>query len=73
MEVIGLERVDYISKNGNKIKGVKLHMCYESEKVNGSAVMSEFVPERVDCNVEIGDKVELFYNKYGQVNKVFIS
>lgn len=74
MEVVGIEKVDYVSrKSGKNVKGVKLHMCGESDNVQGCAVSSEFVPERVECNVTVGDKVKLFYNKFGQVDKVALA
>ena len=72
MEVVGIELVDYTSKSGNQVKGKKLHMCYATDKVNGMAVLQEYVPEKVECNVKVGDTVQLFYNKYGQVNQVYI-
>ena len=73
MEVIGIEKVDYVSKKGNPVKGVKLHMCYQSDKVQGMAAMSEFISERILCDVKVGDEIKLFYNKFGQVSEVFIA
>lgn len=74
MEVVGIEKVDYVSKKtGKPVRGINLHMCHNSEKVEGLAVCTEFISERNDINVKVGDKVELLYNKYGQVIKVCVA
>lgn len=73
-EVIGLEDVNYISKKtGKPVTGKKLHLTYDSEKVLGCAVESVFVNKEVYEDVKAGDKIELFYNKFGQVDKMYIS
>lgn len=72
-KIMGIEKVDYVSKKTNRqVKGYKLHMCYEDERTEGLAVISEFVGEEYGKDIKVSNKVELFYNKYGQVNKVAI-
>lgn len=66
MKVVGIEEVDYISKNGNPVQGRKIHCTYEKEGVDGICTFSEFVGVGVDVDVEIGDCVEFLYNKYGK-------
>ena len=72
-EVIGIEKVDYISKKTNKqVKGYTLHLCYEKENCDGLAVVNEFVGEEYGKDIKVNDKIELFYNKYGKINKIDI-
>ena len=75
MKVVGIEKVDYVSKKtGKSVRGKKLHMCLktENENVKGYQVESAFIPEVVECNVKVGDEVKLFYNKYGSVDAISV-
>lgn len=75
-EVVGIEKVDYVSKKTQKqVVGVKLHLIFETENVNGFACESVYVPERVDCigDVKVGDKVKIYYDRYGSVEDLLIS
>lgn len=67
MKVLGIEKVDYVNKNGQRIQGTKLHLGYEKENTDGYCVMSEFIGQGVISDVEIGDSIELLYNKFGKV------
>lgn len=72
-EVIGKEYVDYVSKKtGKQVKGYTLHLCYEKDNCDGLAVANEFVGEDYGKDIKVNDKIELFYNKYGKVNKIAI-
>lgn len=70
-QIIGIEFLDYVSKKtGKQVKGYNLYMTYEKEKCDGLATLNEFVSEEIGKDVEVSDKVQLFYNKYGKVDKV---
>lgn len=72
-KILGIENVDYVSKKtNNRVKGYKLHMCYEKNNCEGVAVLEEFVNEDIGKDIKVSNKIELFYNKYGQVNKIAI-
>ena len=74
MIVIGKEYLDYTSKKtGKQVKGYNLHLSYEKNNCNGLAVMTEFVSEELGADVEVSDKIELLYNKFGKVSKINIS
>lgn len=74
MKVVGVEKVDYVSKKtGKAVKGIKLHMLDTSDNVHGYVALQEFLSEKVDCNVKVNDQVQLFYNKFGQVTQVVVS
>ena len=74
MKVVGIEKVDYVSKKtGKAVKGIKLHMLDKSDNVMGYVASQEFLSEKVECDVKINDEVQLFYNKFGQVSSVVVS
>ncbi len=69
--VIGIEMVNYISKKTDrKVSGGKLHLTYDFPKdadADGTACEVVFVKEDIACSVEVGDTIELLYNKFGSV------
>ena len=69
-EVLGIEVVDYENKTGRRVKGLKLHLAYEKNEVEGKGVETVFVSERIECNAEIGDTVRVVYNRFGGVTDV---
>ena len=73
MKVLGIEKLDYVSKQTNKqVKGTKLYLCWGHEKTEGYRVGEVFVPESVDCNVKLGNEIDLLYNQYHKVAKVTV-
>jgi len=69
--VVGKEFLDYTSKKtGRQVKGYNLHLTYKKENCDGVAVCTEFVNEDMGQSVEVNDRVELVYNKYGKVHKI---
>lgn len=72
MKVLGIEVVDYVNKNHQRIQGTKLHLGYTKENCEGYCVMSEFIRTEVVCNVKIGDFIELLYSKFGKVISINI-
>lgn len=73
--VIGIEDVSYPSKKtGEIINGYRFYLTYESKKVEGLACEVVWVSGGVDIpDVEVGDKIELFYNQFGKVSKMCIA
>ena len=71
--IVGKEFLDYVSKKtGKNVKGYTLHMTYEKEKCEGVAANSVFVSEDIGRDVHVNDTVQLYYNKYGKVEKIVI-
>ena len=69
-EVIGIEQVNYTSRKTNRqVEGVKLHLTYpfDEEDADGTGVEVVFTSHEVGDKVEIGDLVELLYNKFGSI------
>lgn len=78
-KILGLENVDYTSKTGKRVTGVKMHLGYETEKVNGTAVTDAFInmdlyDKLLDEGImlEVGTEIELYYNRFGGIAKVDI-
>lgn len=76
MKVLGIESVNYVSKKtGNPVSGQRLHLSYDKKGCDGAAVESYFVRNDAfsDGVPGVGDDVELFFNRYGNVRSVVIS
>lgn len=76
-EILGKEKVDYTSrKTGQPVKGTNLHCTVlEGGKViDGIQVERLYVKETIDCSaLSVGDKVEVFYNRYGSVDAIHLA
>lgn len=72
--VLGIEKVDYVSKKtGQPVRGTNLH-CSQVENpdhVDGIRVERLYVPERVHLGgLSVGDDVDVYFNRYGSVDTV---
>lgn len=48
--VLGIQLQDYTSRRtGNQVKGVSLHVCHPDARVDGQAVESIFISDRLPC------------------------
>lgn len=70
--IVGIENVNYVNKSGREVRGTKLHLLCPEEptdkRIKGQRVESEYVSEAVPVlGLNIGDHIDLFYNKYGRV------
>lgn len=71
-EVIGIEEVKYTSKRTNQqVSGRRLHLVSDfsetNKSANGNCAEQVFTACQNVNNVEVGDTIELYYNKYGSV------
>lgn len=58
-KIVGIEKLDFIAKDGNKVKGTRLHCITQKNNVNGNAVDTVFVGDDVNIDgVTIGSSVE---------------
>lgn len=70
MKVVGIEKVDYVSKkSGARVVGSILHLSQDipADKGCGVKVFAEFVKNELVQDIVVGDEVKLFYNRYGKV------
>lgn len=68
MRVLGIERISYTNKEGREVNGTKLHCCFESNKVEGVAVLEPiYCNNKVDCSgIAVGDEIEIYYNAWNK-------
>jgi hypothetical protein len=76
-EVIGIEEVDYTSKRTNQqVHGRRLHLVSDFSENNTNAVGNcaeqVFTTCKSVTDVEVGDTIELYYNKYGSIEDLRI-
>lgn len=80
MEVIGIKDVKFKAKEGGIIQGVRLFVTDDSVKVNaGVACVALFLSDSLlDRNnlrpgdFQLGDHLDIFYNKYGKISSVSV-
>lgn len=68
--VIGKQKISYVSKSNRKVVGIKLYLTYdfsEKDDCDGTACDSVFCKTEVAEDVNVGDIIELYYNKYGSI------
>lgn len=75
-QIVGIEVIEYTSKKtGKVVKGNRLHLLSppysKGSNVHGSTVDTCFIgkPELL-MGFEVGDRIELLYNKYGSVERI---
>lgn len=73
-EVTGIKKVDYVSKKtGRPVKGYTLWLSYERQDVDGFACDEVYVSiERISEVPQLGDLVNVYYNRFGSVESVVI-
>lgn len=76
-EVIGIEEVSYTSKRTNQlVNGRRLHLVSDfaetNKYANGNCAEQIFTSCQNVNNVTVGDTIELYYNKYGNVEDLRI-
>jgi hypothetical protein len=70
--VLGKQKVDYVSsKTGQRVQGENLHCKYLQKNVEGEAVEKLYISSNVNSPiVNVGDEIDVFYNRYGGVDEV---
>lgn len=71
--LVGYEKVDYTNKQGVQITGHRLHLTYESDKIQGQGVESVYVSSTVQMpKLALGQKVDVLYNRFGKVSAISV-
>ena len=72
-KILGIEKLDYISKRtGRPVRGTNLY-CQDLEKQIDSGIVTEklYVKEVIDCSsLQLDDCINVYYNQYGNVDDV---
>lgn len=80
MEIIGIKDVNFNAKDGGTVQGVKLFVTDDSVTVNAgvacdSLFLSDTLLERNDLrpgDIQLGDHLNISYNKYGRIQSVSV-
>lgn len=71
-KILGIQNVNYTNKANRKISGVRLHCSTEDNRVEGFAVEQIFVSSSVTTeSFTIGQEIDVLYNKYGSVERIY--
>lgn len=73
-EIVGIERMDYVSKKtGQRVRGTRLY-CLDGQQYKntvGNRCEELYCKESIDTsNFAIGDRVEVTYNRWGKPETV---
>ena len=69
--VVGIKDVNFKAKDGTEVKGLKLFVTYDDEKVEGVGTDSFFLSD--NRQTEFGylpildDEIEIRYNRFGSI------
>lgn len=70
-EIVGMEKVDYINKEGKHIQGHNLYCVFDHTDIEGMGCENFYVPVSIDVSsIKVGDKVSFFCNRFGTVRFV---
>ena len=77
MKLIGIQRVDYVNKNGYHVLGYKLHTSTPAKTNDSIGEITDaiFVSDQAfgTCDhLAVGDEISIAYNKYGKVTSVSV-
>lgn len=75
VKIVGIQKLDYPSrKTGEQVVGTTLHVEFPDSQVDGLAVDSFFISDRLNCpdisRAMIGDMVDIEFNRRGYVQGV---
>lgn len=77
-KLVGIQRLDYVNKQGKAVKGTSLHIVHPGSKVDGEVAESLYISDlyAVDIkampNLKPGLTVDIEYNRFGGVENVVI-
>lgn len=72
MKFVGVRFGDRVSKTtGNTYKAANVYLTYKANNIDGVGTTEVFCKaDSIQLDVNIGDEVNVFYNKYGKVDKI---
>lgn len=72
MKILGIKNLEFIGKDGKKVEGQNIY-CGELITKGGNGYQTEkfFLSKKklqdLGAKLEVGDEIEVLYNKYGKV------
>ena len=70
--VFGKKKLDFLSKDGNQVKGTNVFVAFEANGVDGLQTDKLFLSDTKFGSVDIvvGADYEVTYNRYGKVDSL---
>ncbi len=70
--VFGTKKLDFLSNDGNQVKGLQVYVGFESNGVNGMQTDKIFLSETRfgDVEIVVGADYNISYNRYGKVDYI---
>lgn len=74
VQVIGRQVLDFSTKEGQAVKGVKLFVAYPEENTEGLRTDGIFVREGIAIpkEMKINDKLDISYNNRGRIENIIL-
>ena len=71
-EVVGFKRTQFQARdNGQTISGWTIHVQFEDPNVTGYAGDRFFLSDgKCDYKPVVGDRINVYYNKYGKIDSI---
>lgn len=72
-KIVGLKQVDFNTKEGQHMEGVKIYITCEDDKVDGLMTDAFFLQKEKFpdvSNLHIGDDIIIYFNRYGKVDSL---
>lgn len=81
MEIIGIKVVSFKGQDGKSVQGVKLYVIDHDVPVMAGAAcdslfLSRFLLDQIGMtsdDFKVGDRLTVFYNKYGKIQSVSVN
>lgn len=71
VKVLGVQKVDFATAQGDVIKGTNLYCMYSDENVIGSKTGKFFIKQSIDVSgVSPSSEISIEFNQYGKVSSV---
>lgn len=73
--VVGKKPLNFTTEDGKVVDGAHLYVTYEETGVEGVVADKLFISStKFDTkDVSVGDVLEIFFNRYGKVDKVTVT
>lgn len=75
--VIGIKKNhEFKGNDGERVRGQLLFLANDAAPgsgVDGQYCREQFVSARVQLNVEVGDQICIFFNRYGRIDSIEVA
>lgn len=72
MKVVGMQVKDVVSKkSGRTYKAALIFVTYRSDKITGEGAMQIYTTaDNVPDGLQLGDDIQVYYNRFGSVESI---